>query len=555
MKNMPNPIFSLRHGLLAVLLALTVPAPEACARVLAKDYTLVLNDARRLSTRKVISIGDSLLGKGLADKALVYYMVACGRLKAGLPDSERRQVAIAHLRKGNVYYMKGGYADALQAYVDGIKVCEQVRVQRELGRFYNNAGNVYCAFQDYGKGLGYYMKSRELSRKYGDRVNEYKTLVNMTGVCTFLGRTREARRHYRESERLKDTADVRNNFMSLFNHALILIAERSRLQAADVLRKCISYGLSRGVSREYVCSAYRRMYQNFMAMGRRDSAQAYMRLCLDMSAGGGLSHKFAGVLNDYAGVCYDNGDVARAYALRTRYLDIMDSVYDKREFDIVKNSQFIYEMGKTDRQIASLHAKEEEHLRAISLQRTVIVAVAGVLLVVGVLLGMVYRQKRLLDKSYSDLFQVNRDFAASLESTRRRARGSGTRKTSLDDGRRIALAEAVAGVMENTDEFCSPDFSLDRMAELVGSNSKYVSQVINDTYHKNFSNYVNGYRIRLACLRLSGASAWGNYTLRGIGESVGFRSYTTFVTVFRKTTGLTPKLYQEKAAAESAALS
>lgn len=105
--------------------------------------------------------------------------------------------------------------------------------------------------------------------------------------------------------------------------------------------------------------------------------------------------------------------------------------------------------------------------------------------------------------------------------------------------------------MKNADEFTSPDFSLDRMAELVGSNSSYISQVINDTFKKNFSNYINEYRIRLACLRLSDTANWGNYTLKGIGESVGFRSYTTFVTVFRKITGLTPRLYQEKASKES----
>lgn len=545
--------------ILLMLTVLTVIVPEMSANVMAKDYSYVFNKARELQTQKIISIGDSLLEKGLSDKALVYYMVACNRLDDNLSEEELRQVALAHLAKGKLYYKKGGFARALQAFIEGIKICEGLSDQRELGSFYNNVGTIYCIFQEYEKGLSYYRKAREFNRKYGDRVNEYKTLANLTGVCTLLGRSEEAHRYFQESEKIKDTSDKNNNFMSRFNYALILMGEKKYTQASAAMRKCIDYGKTHGISPEYLCSAYKRMYSNYLKMGQRDSAQIYMRLCFDTSTRNGLNHKFAQVINDYAKVCHDNGDLARAYDLRSQYLHIIDSIYNMREFDIVKNSQFIYEMDKTDKQIASLNAKEEEHLRSISHQRTIIIVVIGVLLVVGALLIIVYRQKRLLNDSYNDLYTINRDFAATLENMRKEKESQcapateGIRKSSLDDDRRIALAQAVSEVMKNADEFTSPDFSLDRMAELVGSNSRYVSQVINDTFKKNFSNYVNEYRIRLACIRLSDTANWGNYTLKGIGESVGFRSYTTFVTVFRKITGLTPRLYQEKASKESLA--
>lgn len=546
--------------ILLMLTVLTVIVPEMSANVMAKDYSYVFNKARELQTQKIISIGDSLLEKGLSDKALVYYMVACNRLDDNLSEEEMRQVALAHLAKGKLYYQKGGYARALQAFIEGIKICESISDQSELGSFYNNVGTIYCIFQESEKGLTYYRKARELNHKYGDKVNEYKTLANMTGVCTILGKIQEAYRYFRDSEKIKDPSNLNNNFISLFNYALILMAEKKYAQASVAIHKCIDYGKAHSISAEYLCSAYKRMYSNYLKMGQRDSAQIYMRLCFDTSTANGLNHKFAQVINDYAKVCHDNGDIARAYDLRTQYLDIMDSIYNMREFDIVKNSQFIYEMDKTDKQIASLNAKEEEHLRSISHQRTIIIVVIGVLLVVGALLIIVYRQKRMLNDSYNDLYIVNRDFATTLENMRKdkthtvpASAQEGTRKKSLDDDKRIALAQAVSEVMKNADEFTSPDFSLDRMTELVGSNSSYVSQVINDTFKKNFSNYVNEYRIRLACLRLSDTANWGNYTLKGIGESVGFRSYTTFVTVFRKITGLTPRLYQEKASKESLA--
>lgn len=533
---------------------------ELSATVMAKDYSAVFNKARGYQTQRILHIGDSLFDEGLIDNALVYYMVACNRYNETMTDEELRPVTLAHLKKGNIYYMKGGYATALQSYVDGIKICERMSGQKELGRFYNNVGNIYCLFKEYEKGLSYYKKAYQFNHECGDKGNEYKNLVNLTGVYASLGRPKEAHKYYQRSEALKDTTDVNNNFMSRFQYALILLGEKKYPRAAEVLKECIDYGLNNKLGAEYICSAYKRLYLAYLEMGQHDLAVKYMRLCLDLSQKNGLQHKFTSVLKDYAEICYEKGDINHAYNLRTEYLGIMDSVYNMREFDMVKNSQFVYEMDKTDKQIALLHANEEEHLRSISRQRTVIIEIIIILLVVGTLLVLVYRQKRLLNKSYNDLYAVNRDFAATLQNMKKKEdahvdtvenAGTTTRKNILDSERSRAFADAIEEVMKNPDEFCSPDFSLDRMAELVGTNSKYISQVINDTFDKNFSSYVNEYRIRMACLRLSDTETWGNYTLKGIGESVGFRSYNTFVTVFKKITGLTPRLYQEKAREES----
>ena len=46
------------------------------------------------------------------------------------------------------------------------------------------------------------------------------------------------------------------------------------------------------------------------------------------------------------------------------------------------------------------------------------------------------------------------------------------------------MQEAIQNVMDNTLEYCSVEFNLDRMATLVNSRTKYVSQVINESMEK-----------------------------------------------------------------------
>jgi AraC-like DNA-binding protein len=86
---------------------------------------------------------------------------------------------------------------------------------------------------------------------------------------------------------------------------------------------------------------------------------------------------------------------------------------------------------------------------------------------------------------------------------------------------------------------------------LSGSRYKYVSQVINEYYEQNFNNFLNSFRIKEACKRMRDLDNYGNYTIEAISESVGFKSRSTFVTSFKRITGLTPSQYQRMAREEA----
>ena len=86
---------------------------------------------------------------------------------------------------------------------------------------------------------------------------------------------------------------------------------------------------------------------------------------------------------------------------------------------------------------------------------------------------------------------------------------------------------------------------------LSGSKSKYVSQVINEHYGQNFNTFLNSYRIKEACKRRGDLVNYGNFTIEAISESVGFKSRSTFVTSFKRITGLMPSQYQRMARKEA----
>lgn len=575
-------------ALRTLLLVLLMLLPScAGARVLAKDYMTLVKKTSDASIDYIMKKAEHYLNAGHSDTALVYYMVACNRMNDKLSDKDKQQCAMAYLKKGNILYMKGNYADALSAYFSGLRIYNDCKAKHEGGRFYNNIANIYCVFGDYAKGLSYYKKGYEFCHKYGDKANAYKILANMTKVNIIKGNTSSARKYYKMSEKVKNPADKENCYMSIFNFALILMTEKNYREAINTCNDLLDYAVKNKMSPRYICSAYRELYKNYMSLGDRDSTLKYLRLCESTAVKHGILHVYLDVLVKYADFYDSVSNYKAASRYRARYQHEKDSIFNTNEFDAVKNEQTLYEMDKYDKYIASLNAREKERLQTISRQRLTIAGVTVVTAVIGVLLLLVYRQKGKIDKSYNDLFVINRDFVKQQEFTRQRMlelsnrlksseaelaalRASqehsdgageapdtavattaddadGKNKTlAISEDMRRKLLDAVIDVMENSTEFCSSDFSLARLATLVGSNSKYVSLVINDTFHKTFKNYVNDYRIRLACLRMADTGTYGSYTLNAIAESVGFKSYTTFVELFRKVVGITPSMYKDK---------
>lgn len=575
-------------ALRTLLLVLLMLLPScAGARVLAKDYMTLVKKTSDASIDYIMKKAEYYLNAGHSDTALVYYMVACNRMNDKLSDKDKQQCAMAYLKKGNIFYMKGNYAGALSAYFSGLRINNDCNAKHETGRFYNNIANVYCVFGDYVKGLSYYKKGYEFCHKYGDKANAYKILANMTKVNIIKGNTSSARKYYKMSEKVKNPADKENCYMGIFNFGLILMAEKNYPEAINTYNELLNYAVKNKMGPRYICSAYRELYNNYMSLGNRDSTLKYLRLCESTAVKHGILHVYLDVLVKYADFYDSVSNYKAASRYRARYQHEKDSIFDTNKFDAVKNEQTLYEMDKYDKYIASLNAREKERLQTISRQRLTIAGVTVVTAVIGVLLLLVYRQKGKIDKSYNDLFVINRDFVKQQEFTRQRmlelsnrlksseaelaalrasqehsdgageasdtvvattaddADGKNKTLTISEDMRR-KLLDAVIDVMENSTEFCSSDFSLARLAMLVGSNSKYVSLVINDTFHKTFKNYVNDYRIRLACLRMADTGTYGSYTLNAIAESVGFKSYTTFVELFRKVVGITPSMYKDK---------
>ena len=120
----------------------------------------------------------------------------------------------------------------------------------------------------------------------------------------------------------------------------------------------------------------------------------------------------------------------------------------------------------------------------------------------------------------------------------------------MDAEQMAALKKQIDHVLSDNSEICSVNFSLNRLAELIGQKYWKMSAIIKMIYGKNFNALLNDYRIKEACRRMNDVDHYGNYTIEAISASVGFKSRSNFVLTFKSITGLTPSSYQKLAKQE-----
>lgn len=139
-----------------------------------------------------------------------------------------------------------------------------------------------------------------------------------------------------------------------------------------------------------------------------------------------------------------------------------------------------------------------------------------------VILALLYRKKA------NDLFNM----ATPSRSSARK----------MNDQDAAALLNTLDQLMVEKEMYKNPNLTLGELAKAVNLPGYQLSQVLNDNLGKNFTSFINEYRIDAACKMIA---ANHPFSLEAIGYEVGFNSKSTFYTSFKKIKNTTPLLYKE----------
>ncbi len=389
-----------------------------------------------------------------------------------------------------------------------------------------HCANLYSIAGDYQRALHYIRKAEEIARRenYAERAAVYSLHGS---ICAALGQNREA---------------------------------------LEWLRKAVGHASeAQGATLPEMYRTYARVLAD---LGDVAGSDRMVSRGLEVSDSLSIRSSVAPLLEQRARNHESRGDYRRALEVYRIYKEVCDSAYADRQQQSVNELRVQYDIARREQEadMQRLLLRDERRKTAILL-----ISLLSVAVILLILWRHYWRQKRL----YRNIVIANRDAVAREQELMARLEAA-TPPSAPDseDAPMPASAEIEAGeaaeaippatapvplatrndsvfdrlchLMEREQVFRDNGLSRERLAEMLGTNRTYLSQIIADRTGKGYYQFVNGYRIKEAVRILSGP-AGADYPLKALAADLGFKSMTTFYKTFQEAVGMTPSAFRDTA--------
>ena len=517
-------------------------------------YSTVAALAAESQTERVIREGGALIKSGKFTDAVDIY----SRLKTIYEQGDRSSKIALGLQYGaNCYAMSHRYIDALEFYVLANKAASETNKPDVERGCLNNIGLIYAIFKDYETALGYFNKAFDKSVAANDTSLASAVLTNIINCYCYLGNVDVARRMLKLRQKYPLEKNDDNLFHSLFSNGLIAWAENDLNESAGYLRSALAMDSVTPVAQAFAAEAMIHLGFVYENLNHTDSARYFYNLAASTAIQSDNPGQLADAWRALATLYSNNGQTDSAAYYSHKWIILSDSIFNLRAFNRAKERLVNYENDLTERKFDSLENRIKEQKRAIVSILICLIFVVGLLL--SIIIGrkkLRKAQKLLIDKNKelmhqnARLNQINEEYTAAMNESGKQniphEENESRRETFvLSPIQKENLMTSINNVMKQTEVITDPTLNINSLAKMVGSNVKYVSQTINDTYGNNFKTFLNEFRIREACTRMSDEDYMEKHTLQALASDVGFVSVNTFSVAFKKVMGMTPSVYRK----------
>lgn len=507
----------------------------------------------------------------------IHIIILCLLLLTSVAASavEKKQDPSLTLKvKGDACYEAGRYSDALEFYT---KALESAKNEKNDQMYYvclGNIGNIYASMNDIKRALHYYTTGYEAAKKTNDIDRQWGFSTNIVAAYCMLHEVDNAKAFFNVQMKIPYENTEIKRYYFLNNQAYIAMAENNSRMAEYYFKKVMAFAQERHMNTMYYVGPLVELGKIYLQ--RKNSREAIE--CFEIARDSVLrmenKDRLVSIFQAMAEAYRKSGNADSAEAYRRRYLAMSDSIFNISQFNLANGKLFEYENKENKARIDSLTS--QNYIQLFVILVFVVFALAVTLLYLAL-----RRKARNLQEAQKMLVSKNEELMASDSHSRQLLKryveamdkqkiqtgtenpdkgmmldaDSGTESIEehedqrtglgLNEELRNRLLNSITTILEDVSVISNSDFNLSMLAEKAGSNTKYVSSIINDVYGKNFKTVLNEYRIREACRRLTDKDHYGNMTIQAIYEELGYNSAASFIQAFKKVNGMTPSVYQK----------
>ena len=559
--------------LLAVTLVLmphSVKAKGAASAWSKPDFYLRWN---QLPSQTLLEMGKQYTYQtDKTDSAMLCYSIVANRYyEQHLEGKELEHSVQAMNGIGYMYFfMYHNYQQSYSTLIKARRIAEKHELREVLAYIHLNLADLYLTSSEiYGTdSLDRVQEAYQLALDEARQTENWKLYVRV--FCTYIAYTygkslyEPMRKAIKEYEDTPLPADIPLlHYTRLQKDAYLALCNgnyQKALAYCDSMEQSIDI---RDTPERPLINVYGLKAHTLSHLGKNEQAMEVYRQMERMAQESGAKDMLPGIYNalwEYYRDEKHDETLAKDYELR--YLRAKDSVLMTGQLDDITQMRFLDELQQVNDEVQEMAARQ----RLYRIAGIAVTAAALVFLVLLIVIVRLYRRQkrknRLLYENRVELLARERELRqqrdeairrheeekTAMESAKTDIQETKYQHSQLDDVSRQIILERVEQAMSRPELFCQEGFSINQLAEQVGASYKYVSQVVNEHYARNFSQVLAECRINEACRRLHDDADFRQFKVEAIAAAVGFKSRTNFAATFKRVTGLSPSEYIRQAA-------
>ena len=106
------------------------------------------------------------------------------------------------------------------------------------------------------------------------------------------------------------------------------------------------------------------------------------------------------------------------------------------------------------------------------------------------------------------------------------------------------MKEKINRIIVMEKKYLDKDYSAKKLAEDLGTNTRYISAVVNVRFHMNYTSFINKFRIEEAMAILVDRR-YQKLRMEEVSDMVGFSNRQSFYASFYRITGTTPREFKQ----------
>lgn len=497
----------------------------------------ILSKLKHLSAQQLLDTAEYFVVQNNNAAALICFNLIVNMPVKDTDEAQLKRMIEAYNKSAVLNYYMCDFRTAYELLLNALNLCEKIDYKYYKSKIYANIGNIYYRFNKFDLAKLYYSKALDICTDSATMV----VILNNLGTADIERGELDSALHFlNEALHIIKNKDDRHAYFALNTKA----SYYQKVAQYDSAYRYFQGALADAEKHhqtEKEAEILSNLSKMFFETNNIDSALFYINLSNEIAEENGFLGFLAENYLTLSKIEESKGRKVKAFEYFKIHAGLKDSIFDVAVFGEINQLQHLYEVSKTNQQIEKLLVEQKIKERTIHYQKIIWMITSCLLILVSMGLLFIYFQKRNLSRAYKVLVEKNLKIIELQENASEKHLKK-YEKSALSDELQHELLDKILNVMEDTSIIFDTKFSIDKLAEMVHSNHKYVSQVINHALKMNFRSFLNSYRVQEAQRLFSNPDS-GKYTIEAIALQVGFKSQSSFRDAFKEITGVSPNFY------------